>query len=50
MAAKIAAAAGFLVFMLLTLYVLPLLSVDIGMLRIAALEAWARCWYKQRVA
>ena len=50
MVAKIAVAVGFLLFMLLTLYALPLLSVDMGMLRIAFLEAWARCWYRHKVA
>ena len=50
MQAKIAAAVGFLLFMPVTLYALPLLSVDMEMLRIALLEVWARWWNRQRVA
>ena len=47
---KMAAAVGFLHFMLLTLYALPLLSVDMGLLRTAPVEDWGRCWKRQRVA
>ena len=49
-AAKMAAAVGFLLFMLLTLYALHLLSVDMGMLRTALVEDCERCWKRQRVA